>query len=225
MARPAPLRCLALLLPLFAAAPAWAGVVSVSKSYSNYQGWVTNLELAQFDSRLGQLREVRMQFNFDSLHQYAVHNPYTYAIDADISFFSDFQLSGPVPMQSFMTRSVVMPLGVSADWTPSSERQSEQQSMKMLAHLDGFIGTGRWSFWVRNQAGAGPNYWKPDIADVMSVTIASIQLKVDYLYDDAPAPQPQPQPEPRPLPEPAAPLLAGVALLAAGLQRRARRQA
>lgn len=210
---------------LLATAPAQAGVVSVSQSDRGYQNWMSTLHLAKFDSQLGQLREVRVAFSFDAEHQALVRNPTTRPINAIIEFLSEFQVSGPgtVGASADMTRSVSLPLSVSDDWTALTERQSSKSTSTVRDRLDDFIGSGSWDLWVRSDNGVASSFWTSDFATVLSMTQASLQVKVDYLYDDAPAPQPQPVP--RPLPEPMTPALAGLALLAVALQRRAARRA
>lgn len=209
---------------LLAATPARAGVLTVTTKESGLQSWYSTLELAQFDGRLGQLREVRMLFDVEATHEYLVHNPYTRPIDASISLLSDFSIGSRwSSTRTIMTKSVDVPLAVSDTWVLLTEHQTSSDTVKLQNRLEDFIGTGRWSLWVHSKNDVTPNYWTADVANVMSMTTSTLRLRVDYLYDEPPAPQPQPIDHP--LPEPATPALAGLALLAVAWQRRAARRA
>jgi hypothetical protein len=96
---------------LLTAAPAQAGVVSVTQTASGYQSWMSTLRLAQFNSQLGQLREVRVAFNFDAEHEALVRNPSTRRINANIEFLSLFQVGAPgmIGAQAEMIRAVDVP--------------------------------------------------------------------------------------------------------------------
>jgi len=216
------LRRLSLLASLLAAGPALAGVVSISQTLQGSQRWQQTLEIARFDSRLGELREIRLQVDFSAEHQYLVNNPYDHAIDADLRFVSLFGAygDGPIAASAEMTRAIALPLAVSADWLSGVERQSAKQTSSYVQHLGAYIGTGTWALTVDSLNEVSPSYLTADVPNVGSWTTARMALQLDYVYDEPP-----PQPQPQPLPEPATPALAALALLAGLATRRGRRGA
>lgn len=218
------LRRLGLLASLLATGPALAGVVSISQTIQGSQRWQQTLEIARFDSRLGELREIRLQFDFSAEHQYQVANPYDHAIDADLRFVSIFKVNsdGPITASALMTSGITRPLAVSAGWLSGVERQSERETSSYLQHLGAYIGTGTWALRVDSINDVSPSYLTADVPIVGSWNTARMAFQLDYVYDEPPPP---PQPQPQPLPEPATPALAALALLAGLAPRLARRGA